>query len=202
MVVGHLFFKDIHALHLYYLHQSRLFQTHVVYFNFMYSVKKKKKKISRQKVGGGGGILIGLSGGKVQPSLSLFLCVDVYREEILPSQVFVPATCPVSQWHTLSGRTAVTVTAHLYTYSIQKLQETDNQKHQHSSKAVSGRQGEQPAPQQHKAAARCSGGSQVRQAGTIQFGGLPKEQTCTQRTFGGTFSVQRRGNIQPPLALV
>lgn len=51
----------------------------------MYSVKKKKKKDLQVESRGGGGILIGLSGGKVQPSLSLFLCVDVYREEILPS---------------------------------------------------------------------------------------------------------------------
>lgn len=48
-------------------------------------LKKKKKKDLQVESRGGGGILIGLSGGKVQPSLSLFLCVDVYREEILPS---------------------------------------------------------------------------------------------------------------------
>lgn len=53
-----------------------------------------------------------------------FPCVGVCREEIMYSQVFVPATHPVFQCHTLSGRSALPGTVYLCTYSFHK-QETD-----------------------------------------------------------------------------
>lgn len=130
---------------------------------------------------------MGLPGSSILPSILLFLCVDVYKE-ILHSQVFVPGTCPVLQWHTLSGRKNYIDCDSAFVYIAH-------------SQAPGDWQLNAPAQQQSSfwmvrgvasaAAAQSCGvvfrGSQFKHAHTMQLWGVQEEQTCSRQHLGTHF---------------